>query len=293
MVNSLATIAKQFDNEVIMPLREAAIGRKLIPRNNALSGKGIGMQQVEYYTFGDLTAAIMDYALPENDVDTVDVTTSTLKMVYMQKGYTIPRTVYESFRLKGIPIDSDAALACTDLIAKAENTLFIQGWAPDGSTYKVPGLYQTAVNNSDTDSTANDFGTYGNAINEVAKVIAALQVQNVYGPYNLVLHPTQYVELAGSYSSTGSPEWDQVMKLLNQNSGQQVGQIFSTTALTAGTGFVSAIGKKYFDYVEAQPLKNELGTDSAHPDTGPIIGNLYEAVVPRIKQAAVYNMTGI
>ncbi len=293
MVNSLANIAKQFDNEVIMPLREAAIGRKLIPRNNALSGKGIGMQQVEYYTFGDLTAAIMDYALPQNDEDTVDVTTGTLKMIYMQKGYKIPRTAYESFKLKGITIDSDAALACTDLIADAENTLFINGWRPAATgSYKVAGLYtSTGVN---TEGTAEDFGTYGNALEKVALGMGQLQEDKVYGPYNLSLHPTQYNELIKSVSSGGFSEWDQVLKALNQNSGGQVGQIFSTTALTAGTGMLTGIGKKYFDYVEAQPIKNELGMDSAHPDTGPIIGNLYQAVVPRIKKVeAVCTLTAI
>lgn len=291
MVNSLSNISKQIDREIIMPLRLQTVGRKLIPRNDMLSGKGIGMQQVEYYTFGDLSAALMDYQLPEMDEDTIDFTTNTAKMVYMKKAFNIPRTAYESYKLQGMPVDTDAAVAVADLIAVAEDSLMINGWAPDGTTYKVNGLYKAANN---TEGTTNDFGTNGKAVAELALAFAVLKADNVVGPYNMTLASVQYNQLLGSYSSGGISEWDQVMKMLNINQPTQVGQIWESTNLTAGTGMLTAIGKKYFDYVEAQPIKSELGVDSAHPDTGPIKGTLYEAIVPRIKQTnAICTLTGI
>lgn len=291
MVNALDNIAKQFDNAIVTPLREQLVGRKLIQRNNTLSGQGIGLQSVETYTLGDLNAAIMDWGMPDGDEDTVDITAGTTKMVYMNKTYKIPRTMYESYRLKGIPIDSDVAVAVSDLIAKAEDQLLLWGWKPDGTNAKVNGLYKAAGN---TEGTADDFGTYGKAMEKAKLALALLQADGVYGPYNMTLNPTQFMELAGSVSTAGLSEWDQVMRLLNVNTPGQVGQIVSSTVMTAGTGMITGIGTKYFDYIEAQAPKNELGFDAKHPDTGPIYGTQYEAIVPRIKQTnAICTLTAI
>lgn len=291
MVNALAQLSKVWDNDIVMPLREATIGRKLIPKNNALSGLGIGKQQYNYFTFQDLSAAIVDYRLPDNvgAKDTVDITETSIKMAFLDKEFTIPRQAYESYKAGGVPVDNSAAIALSDLIADAENTLFIQGWAPDGSTYLISGLYQSANN---TETTADDFGTYGNAVNKVTLAMGELLTDKILPPYNLTLNPAQYAELAGSESTTGKSEWDTVMKLLN--TGTTGGNIFMSTAVTAGTGMMTGVGPKYFDYIEGQPPKYELTLDSKLGSRSPIYGALFSAVVPRIKQTnAICTLTNI
>ncbi len=292
MANTLERISNEWDSEIVMPLREALVGRKLIPRNTKLSGKGIGMESVDYYTFGDLSAGLVDYSLPDNigDQDTVDLTTTTIKMAYLSKSFKIRRTSYEAYKLKNIPIDNSAAMTIADLVAMAENTVLIQGWKPDGTNYRINGLYNAANN---TEATASDFGTYGNAMIKARLAMALLLADNILPPYNLTLNPTQYSELAGSISTTGASEWDQVIKLLNPNGGN-TGQIFMSTDITAATGMMTGIGNKYFDYIEGQAPKYQLTFDSKMGALSPVFGLLYEAVVPRIKQTnAICKLTGI
>lgn len=292
MVNTLERLANVWDKEVVMPLREQMIGRQLLPKNNTLSGKGIGMESVDYYTFSDLSDAIIDYNLPDTvgDEDTVDMTTTTIKMAFIAKKFKIKRSAYEMYKLKDIPIDDKAALAIADLVAIQENTLFIQGWKPDGSTYRINGMYQ-AANNSET--TADGFDTYGNPTDKVTLAIGELLTDNILPPYNLTLNPTQYAELLGSESTTGTQEWLNVLRLLNPNGGN-VGQILMSTAITAATGMLSGIGKKYFDYIEGQAPKFQLTLDSKLGALSPVYGVQYEAIVPRIYQTnAVCKLTNI
>jgi hypothetical protein len=292
MTNTLERLANVWDSEVVMPLREQMIGRQLLPRNNTLSGKGIGMESVDYYTFSDLSDAIIDYNLPDTvgSKDTVDMTTTTIKMAFIAKQFNIKRSAFEAYKLKGIPIDDKAALTIADLVAIQENTLFIQGWAPDGSTYRINGMYQAASN---TEATVDDFGTYGNPTNKITLAIGMMLTDNILPPYNLTLNPTQYAELLGSESTTGTREWDNVKELLNPNGGN-AGQIRMTTALTAGTGMLSGIGIKYFDYIEGQAPKFQLTLDPKMGALSPVYGVQYEAIVPRIyKTDAVCRLTNI
>ncbi|MBC2746201.1 MAG: bacteriocin family protein [ANME-2 cluster archaeon] len=281
MTNALEELAKVFDNKIEMPLQQRLIGRKLIPRNDELSGKGIGNQSVETFSFSDISAAIIDYTIPEKSYEGVDATSAAVQMAYLAKDYKIPRTLFESFKLKGQSIDADVAITAAYKVAYAEDQLFLMGWAPDGTNYKIKGLYQSA---NQTESTSKDFGTYGNAKDKVGAAISLAEAVSVYGPYNIVLNPTQKNELVVSESTTGKSEWDTIIRILNENSNSNIGQIYSSPIITAGTGMLLPVQNSiYFDYVEAQGPVNDIGQDSKSPKFSPIFGNVLEAIVPRIK----------
>jgi uncharacterized linocin/CFP29 family protein len=281
MVNTLETLAREFDKKMEMPLQQRLIGRKLIPRNNELSGKGIGNQSIEMFKFSDISAAIIDYTVPEQSYEGVDATSATVQMAYLAKDYKIPRTLFESFKLKGLAIDADVAIQAAYKVAYAEDLLILDGWAPDGTNYKINGLYQSA---NQTESTSDDFGTYGNAKDKVSAAIALAEAASVYGPYNLVLNPTQDNELLASESTTGKSELETVLRMLNKNSPTQIGQVYSSSIMTAATGMLLPVANSvYFDYVEAQGPVNDIGEDSKAPKFSPLYGNVLEAIVPRIK----------
>jgi uncharacterized linocin/CFP29 family protein len=281
MINTLETLAREFDKKMEMPLQQRLIGRKLIPRNNDLSGKGIGNQSIEMFKFSDISAAIIDYTVPKQSYEGVDATSATVQMAYLAKDYKIPRTLFESFKLKGLAIDADVAIQAAYKVAYAEDQLMLQGWAPDGTNYKINGLYQSA---NQTESTSDDFGTYGNAKDKVSAAIALAEAASVYGPYNLVLNPTQDNELLASESTTGKSELETVLRMLNKNSPTQVGQVYSSSIMTAATGMLLPVANSvYFDYVEAQGPVNDIGEDSKAPKFSPLYGNVLEAIVPRIK----------
>jgi len=281
MANTLEDLAKIFDNKIEMPLQQRLIGRKLISRNDELSGKGIGNQSIDMFKFSDISAAIIDYTVPEPSHETVDATTATVQMAYLAKDYLIPKTLFESFKLKGVPIDADMAIQAAYKVAYAEDQLFLQGWTPDGTNYKIPGLYQSA---NQTETTSKDFGTYGNAKDKISLGITKLEDKSVFGPYNVVLNPTQKNELIVSESTGGNQEWDTILRMINENTESRIGQIFSSPIITVGTGMLLPVQNSvYFDYVEAQGPVNDIGQDSKRPKFSPLFGNVLEAVVPRIK----------
>jgi uncharacterized linocin/CFP29 family protein len=280
MVNTLETLARTFDSKMEMPLQQVLIGRKLIPKNKELSGKGVGNQSIEMFKFSDISAAIIDYTIPEKSYEGVDATSAVVQMAYLARDYKIPKTLFESFKLKGLAIDADVAIQAAYKVAYAEDQLFLDGWAPDGTTYKINGLYQSA---NQTESTADDFGTFGKAIDKVSKAIKLAEDKSVYGPYNLVLNPAQKNELIASYDN-GASEKKIVLEQLNENLTAQVGQIFSSPIQTVDTGMLLPVQNSvYFDYVEAQGPVNDIGQDSTRPKFSPLYGNVLEAIVPRIK----------
>ena len=291
MANALKNIAKKFDSAIVRPLQNRLIGRRLVPKNDELSGAGLGMQSVDYWTYAEMSGAQIDYDVIENNEDTVDTTESTIRIPVIQKPYKIPYRNYQSYKMRGIPVDTDLSVQAAYLVAYQEDQLIIDGWKPDGTNYVVPGLYQSAAQ---TESTADDFGTYGNATDKVNKATTLLENVSVYGPYNLVLNPAQKNELKASESTTGRPEWDRMIGVLNEQD-EGIGTIFSSAVLTAGTGMLlPASDSVYFDLIVAKEPFNVLGTDSKQGEVSPIYGSVIDAITVRVKHTnAVCKLTNI
>lgn len=286
MVNAIANLAKYFDKEMIKPLQQRFIGRKLIPKNTELSGKGIGMESVDVWTLLRMADATISLGLPTGYGDTADVTSDTLDIPVLAEPYALPRRMYESHKMAGTGIEAALAIEAAYRVQLKEEALILNGWAPDGTNYVINGLYQSAGN---AEATASDFATYGNAIQKVTLAKALLETDSVFGSYNLVLNPVQENQLLGSYSTTGSSEYDIVMKLLRG------GEIYSTPTQTVATGMLLATpDKTYFDLVIAQDYKNQLNEDSTLGSLSPLYGTVYEAMAPRIKQTnAICTLTNI
>lgn len=291
MVNALDNIAKKFDSAIVSPLQHRLIGRKLVPVNKDLSGKGLGMQSVDYWTYAAMSAAEINYDIVENNEDAVDTTADTIRVPVIQKPYKIPRRTYESYKMQGIPIDSDVAVQAAYLVAYAEDELILDGWKPDGTNYAVKGLYQSA---NQTETTADDFGTYGNATDKLSKVITLLEAASVYGPYNMVLNPAQKNELKSSESTTGRPEWERILGMLNEQD-EGVGTIYSSPIMTAATGMVMPVSDSvYFDLIVAKEPYNVLGMDSKQGSISPIFGSVLDVLTIRTKHInAICKMTNI
>lgn len=290
MANALDNIAKKFDSAIIAPLQHRLIGRKLVPRNSDLSGAGLGMQSVDYWTYASMSDAEINYDIAENNEDAIDTTAGTIRVPVIQKSYKIPRRTYESYKMKNIPVDSDVAIQAAYLVAYMEDKLILDGWAPTG-TYTVKGLYQSA---SQTEATAYDFGVFGNATAKISKAITLLEAASVYGPYNLVLNPEQKNELKASESTTGRPEWDRIMGMLNEQD-EGVGSIFSSPIQTAATGMLLPVSDSvYFDLIEAKAPFNVLGMDSKQGSISPIYGSVLDVITIRAKHtAAICKLTNI
>jgi uncharacterized linocin/CFP29 family protein len=279
MTNALRTFSKKVDAEIAAPLREVAVGRQLVATTVAAD---FGITSVDWATLTEMSEAMVTYNFSDGNQDTVDFNITNSKVPIFWKDYKLDRRLMMAMQKAGTNVDVDAALSAAYRVQSAENTAIIQGISLDGTNYKVNGLYQGAGNDY---STQKDFGTYGNAIAAVGGGLALIAADGgpAYSiPYNLALNPTQYAELLISESTSGVSEYDRVKAILKG------GEIFSSTAITAGTGLLSpasAQGKPFVDYYLTQDVITEHGEDSKHPDTGPIYGRVFTAGVLRIKQA--------
>ena len=189
MANSLAEIGRQWDKNIVPVLQQMSVGRKLIPVNRELSGKGIGNTSVKNYGYKSTAEAITDYNIRNDIADHVDIGDSTILIPIQQDMEIIKRRTFESMKQDGITIEADRAADMAVKLTKELDSIIIQGWKPDGTNYETKGFYQIAGNSN----AGTDFGTYGGAIATVAKGLELLQEDGVYSAagYNLVVAPTQ------------------------------------------------------------------------------------------------------
>lgn len=283
MANALKDLGKAWDKDIVAVLAEQTIGRKLIPKNEALSGKGLGMTSVETRAYTARSGAVINYDIQEDLEDAIDITAKTLKIPVQQDDARIKRRDWEAYKLAGVAIDNDIAIDMAANVAAKEDALIIDGWKPDGTNYALKGMYKVANNTFG----GADFGTVGSALAAVANAISLLRADKIYSVgWNLVLNPVQYGEVEASYSTTLGLEYDAVLKMLNRNAPGSPGRIYESSNITAGTGMVApvatAANKRFFDLVIAQEPKHDVWYETSE-ETGPIRARLVGALVPRFK----------
>jgi len=283
MANALKDLGKAWDKDIVAVLAEQTIGRKLIPKNAALSGKGLGMTSVETRAYTARSGAVINYDIQEDLEDAVDITSKTLKIPVQQDDARIKRRDWEAYKLAGVPIDNDIAIDMAANVAAKEDALIIDGWKPDGTNYALKGMYKVANNTFG----GADFGTVGNALAAVANAISLLRADKIYSVgWNLLLNPVQYGELEASYSTTLGLEYDAVLKMLNRNAPGNPGRVYESSNLAATTGMVAPVAtpanKRFFDLIVAQEPKHDVWYETSE-ETGPIRARLVGALVPRFK----------
>ena len=283
MANALKELGKSWDKDIVAVLAEQTIGRKLIPKNEALSGKGLGMTSVETRAYTARSGAIINYDIQEDLEDAIDITAKTLKIPVQQDDTRIKRRDWEAYKLAGVPIDNDIAIDMAANVAAKEDALIIDGWKPDGTNYALKGMFKVANNTF----AGAGFETAGKALAAVANAISLLRADKIYSVgWNLILNPVQYGELEASYSTTLGLEYDAVLKMLNRNAPGSPGRIYESSNMVAGNGMVApvatAANKRFFDLVIAQEPKHDVWYETSE-ETGPIRARLVGALVPRFK----------
>lgn len=278
-MTSYSDLGKLVTNEIIMPIREKTIIRELLKVNTKY--KEMSKDSIESWKFSDLSDPIVKRGLPDDSIfrDGIRSAANTVLMSSVIEGFKIERQEYDNYINEGIMIDTDVAIIAAEKVAEGENTLGLVGQSLDGTVYTIEGMKN--LTGKSTESTAADFGTYGNALTKVALAKSTLKAAGVSASaYNLTLNQTQYAELEASLSTTGASEWDQVMRALNGGSGT-MGQIRESSDVTAATGFLTPVDPsgKYFQMYETYPPTVGFGEDSKLPEgTSPIYGTLFSRV---------------
>jgi uncharacterized linocin/CFP29 family protein len=284
---TLQAFGKALDKQMVEPLRRVLIGRQLVP---ITPPAGFGASAVEWSTITEMSDGIASYGFTTPNEDTLGFTQTNKKIPFYWKDYRIDRAMYENFKRSGVNVDASIALSAGYKAGKIEDSTIIIGMTNDGTTYEVDGLYSGAGSTQ----AGSDFATAGYPTSTIAAAFGTLEAADVPTnlPMNLVLNPTQRNQLRGLRSATsGLREEPEVVEMLNG------GKIFSTNALTAGTGLLlpaKEVLAPYVDLFLRVDWKNELGMQSEHPTTGDIIGRVYSGGILRLKQnTAVCTLTGI
>ena len=282
---ALQKAATFFDTEIVLPLRETAMARKLISVKPTV--KGAGIKAADILKLKDMGKAQIAYRLPKDmSRDMIRIDKETVNIPLLFKGYEVDREEIEVYARVGVGLDSAAAVSAAHAIAIMEDEAIIAGWLPDGATYKMPGLYN--YGNSTDYSTHVDFDTYGDAIKAVAGLKGLLEAAHVYPPFNLTLNPAEIAKLDASESSTGRPEIERVRNIINGYVVGGPGQIASTSNITAATGMLTPVdtSRVYMELLNPQPVRNVLGEDSKMPGISDITGTSFEALYVHVKQPA-------
>jgi len=278
---ALQTAARYFDKELIEPLRQQLIGRKLVNVNPNI--KGAGIHSADIMKVIEMGKGLITYELPSGDIsrDMIRVDADVVKIPVLWKGYEVPRDSWDAMKNRGVALDTAAMLSAAQMVGVDEDQLVIDGWKPDGTNYVIKGLYQSAGLDY---ATTKDFGTYGNATDAVAGAMALAEAKYVYPPFNLVLNATQMNELRASRSTNGVREMPEILELINDGAGP--GKIYSTPAITAATGLLvpADSARAHIELIIPQDMRNVLGEDAKIPDISPIYGTTFELVYPHTKQ---------
>ena len=273
---------RQIKDAIVFTARKQAVARKIINTRN-ISG-GIGVQQWTYDTANEVSDALLTYQFTDTSEDWIELARTDVPIPLLHKEYRISRRDLAAAARGGFGISTATVQSAAYKVMNLENQLILNGFAADGTTYDIKGLYQSAGNST----AGSSFGTAGNPLASVAAAIDKMQADNITGPYNLVLNPTQYMELATSVLGSGAGEREMAMvkEIL------EGGSIFSTSFQAVGTGMLLADASAgFFEMVVAQDMTTETEVLQKSKD---LWGRVYECAIPVIYDAnAICKLTTI
>jgi len=216
---------RYLDEQMHAAMGQILVGRKLV-RIRPLDG-GIGLNQYSYDTISQMSAAMIGDILSENS-DLPNLTRTNVPIRVIDKTYEV------NARHNGVNGNMTLTVAAQRMaaveVAQKDDEYIIKGWAPDGSTYVDNGLYNAANNDYNTGS---NWGTATNISASINGALALLNADYYYGPFNLVLHPTQFNEARVFIGDTDTSYLEWIKKQIG-------GEIFVTDNMTAGTGMLVA-----------------------------------------------------
>lgn len=263
-VNTKNSILTPEDIEVIRepalePVRQQLLLRNLRPD---WFKEPIGWtEEFKIDVLGTMASARVKTTLDSLKVDTRARTRTTYVPVFFIHDFFIPRKDWEIAKKKGKDIVGKHIADSTYQCMLLEDQYLINGHAEDGTNKNFNGLYQLAGNTAG----GADLGTYGNAVASVQAGITALLTDNIYGPYDWFLHPTQNLELTTSASTTGVEEYPRVNRTLDQvgvgksKAGDEAyKRVYSVQSLTAGTSLMVGNDPEAVEIHETVPLTPEL-----------------------------------
>ena len=258
-------------------------GRKLF--GSALRKIDSGAQTYGYDTLTHGSTAAFDFTYPgKQSIDAVNMSRTTVAVPNIHKEFQISKLDLASSRMSNTPLNVTQAESSAYKVAYAEDSMLINGWSQDGTTYEVNGLYQAAGN---SESTSLSYGTATNIFTSITNALALLEADNIFGPYNITLNPVQANETRAFIANTAVSYKQWIMETLG-------GEMFITPAITPGTGMITKANPEgAFEYVLAEDITTVTETESVKDGEG-LFGRVYVRGLPVVYDSnAICKLTDI
>ncbi|MFH0849089.1 MAG: family 1 encapsulin nanocompartment shell protein, partial [archaeon] len=235
------------DSVIVRTARQQLIGRKLIPSPPPI---GFGKEVIKYDVLSEMRKGKIDLKWGAGfSADIPGLTRPSLSIPVLHSEFRLNRRQMEASRTEGIPLDTTTIEAAVYAVALQEDDFIIKGFSSDGgTTYEIPGLYYGAGNDNDTE---NVFSTPANIPTAVNDAIKLLEEDNIYGPYNMVLNPAEFIYLWTLIEGTSEWYYNKIKERLG-------GEIFESPAMPPGVGLVCAVSNLTFaDLAIGQDMTDE------------------------------------
>lgn len=274
---------KQLDEAVVKAARRVLVGRKVLPVYNLAD---VGVMEVQWDELTEMSPATISMYSETPVEDIIKYTRKSLILPIIHKDFRIHWRDLIASRRKGVPLDTANAESAALVVARLEDELILTGEYTGSPKLGIEGLATATGRN--TVASVGAWATSPNAVNTVKNSMEELTVDNFYGPYDLILQPSAFLDAHTFIGNTAVMQIDKIRELIG-------GNVYVTPALRAADGgtdnaILMETGAENADLCVAQDLKTfykEL-RDMNH------FFKVYEAVVPRIKRpTAICEITGI
>lgn len=171
------------------------------PIENALGTTKIEWEQLSDMEDAEIT---MDAVTPVQR-DRPIYTPKSIPLPIFHKDFRINIRVLEASRSMGQPLDTTMVSIATRKVAELMETTLFDGATLVGDTSSIQGL--TNATNRNTGSIPIDWELVGATgeliVTDVLNMIAALETDNMYGPYGLYVPQTYFNKLRNDYKANG------------------------------------------------------------------------------------------
>ena len=267
----------------VFAARRAFVARKLF--GTAIRKIDAGSQTFGYDTLTEVSAAALDFQWPGRESqDIINLARTTVGIPVLHKEFEINKLDLAASNQSGTPLNTSTAESAAYKVALLEDGLLILGYAADGTTYDINGLYNSAGNTK----AGATWGTGTNIPLSINGAIAVLLTDNIMPPYNLTLHPDQYVETRVLIANTAVSYLQWITESLGG------GSVYVTPSITAGTGMMTKANPDgMFEYVMAEDITTETEILSKQLGNN-LFGRIYARGLPVVYDAnAIASITGI
>ena len=272
--------------QAVEAARRTFQGRKLF--GGSVRKIDAGAQSYAYDTLTHMSGASISFTWPgEHNLDAVNFSRTTVGIPNNYKEFHVSKYDLLSSRMTGTPLNTTSAESAAYKVAYLEDSTLILGYAADGSTFEINGLYN-AAGNSEASSLDWAGNSYANIVTSINATKALLLADNILPPYNLTIHPDQATQADTLIANTAVSYMDWIERQLRG------GQVFVTPAITEGTGMMTAANPNgAFEYVLAEDISTQTETESIKEGEG-LYGKVYCRGLPVVYDAnAICKMTTI